>query len=294
MSWVPFVIRSGRSISGTSGERSICSIARHAWRTVYGSLTPITDRTVANVSFPSSLSRNAAPTACVVTWSEKSSHGIDSAIRRQTRNSVAPVDVGLRERDVGARRDHAIAVRRGEGDRDHPAHRRAVDEDAVERQRVEELRAVVGPALDRVPLPRAGRCPVAPRVEREQPEPALAEAVVHEAEVVASEEASAELDHDRPVVGPGQLVVQLDPVVDLRVRHSPAGVSRPRTGSVPAATDAVPGDVAREPLGVDPREQPLDLPAAALRARWRRASSTSRGTPRTALRTSHTGTRRSA
>ena len=89
MSWVPFVIRSGRSIFGTSGERSICSIARHAWRTVYGSLTPITERTVANVSLPSSLSRKAAPTACVVTWSEKSSHGIDSAIRRQTRKRVA-------------------------------------------------------------------------------------------------------------------------------------------------------------------------------------------------------------
>ena len=34
------------------------------------------------------LSRNFAPTACVVTWSEKSSHGIVSAIRRQTRKSV--------------------------------------------------------------------------------------------------------------------------------------------------------------------------------------------------------------
>ena len=41
-------------------------------------------------------------------------------------------------------------------------------------------------------------------------------------------------------------------------------------GSVPAAADAVPGDVAREPLGVDPREQALDLLRAALRARRRR------------------------
>ena len=37
---------------------------------------------------PAGLSMNRAPTACVVTWSENSSHGIDSAIRRQTRNSV--------------------------------------------------------------------------------------------------------------------------------------------------------------------------------------------------------------
>ena len=30
MSWVPFVISSGREIVGTSGERSMFSIARHA------------------------------------------------------------------------------------------------------------------------------------------------------------------------------------------------------------------------------------------------------------------------
>src|SRR6188472_346622 len=42
------------------------------------------------------------------------------------------------------------------------------------------------------------------------------------------------------------------------------------TASVPAAADAVPGDVAREPLGVDLREEPLDLLAPALRARRRR------------------------
>ena len=80
------------------------------------------------------------------------------------------VDVGLREGDVGAGRDHAVAVVRREGDRDHPAHRGAVDEDAVELERVEQLRAVVGPALDRVPLARARRGAVAARVEREQPE----------------------------------------------------------------------------------------------------------------------------
>ena len=67
MSYVPFVISSGRSICGTSGERSISSMAMHAWRTVYGSLRPITDRTSWKVSFPSSDSRNFAPTACVVT-----------------------------------------------------------------------------------------------------------------------------------------------------------------------------------------------------------------------------------
>ena len=37
--------------------------------------------------------------------------------------------------------------------------------------------------------------------------------------------------------------------------------------SVPAAADAVPGDVAREPLGVDARPEALDLLRAALRAR---------------------------
>ena len=44
------------------------------------------------------------------------------------------VDVRLREGDVGARRDHAVAVVRRERDRDHPAHRRAVDEHALERR----------------------------------------------------------------------------------------------------------------------------------------------------------------
>ena len=40
------------------------------------------------MSSPSGLSMNRAPTACVVTWSENSSQGIASAIRRQTRKSV--------------------------------------------------------------------------------------------------------------------------------------------------------------------------------------------------------------
>ena len=97
-----------------------------------------------------------------------------------------------------------------------------MDEDALELQRVEQLRAVGGPALDRVPLARARRGAVAARVEGEQPEAGVAEAVVDEAEVVAAEESAAELDHDWPVVGPGQLVVELDSLVDLRVRHAPS------------------------------------------------------------------------
>ena len=63
-------------------------MARQAWRTVYGSLSATMLRTSSKMFSPSGLSMNFAPTACVVTWSEKSSHGIDSAIRRQTRKSV--------------------------------------------------------------------------------------------------------------------------------------------------------------------------------------------------------------
>ena len=64
------------------------SIARHACRTVYGSLSPTMSRTSWKMFSPSGLSMNRAPTACVVTWSENSSQAIVSAIRRQTRNSV--------------------------------------------------------------------------------------------------------------------------------------------------------------------------------------------------------------
>ena len=110
MSCVPFVISSGREIFGTSGERSMFSIARHAWRTVYGSFSPTMSRTSWKMFSPSGLSMNVAPTACVVTWSEKSSHGIASAIRRQTRKSVRAVDVGLREGDVGAGGDRPLRV----------------------------------------------------------------------------------------------------------------------------------------------------------------------------------------
>ena len=67
MSWVPFVIKSGREISGTSGERSMFSIARQACLTVYGSLSPTMSRTSWKMFSPSGLSMNPAPTACVVT-----------------------------------------------------------------------------------------------------------------------------------------------------------------------------------------------------------------------------------
>src|SRR3989442_15701518 len=59
---------------------------------------------------------------------------------------------------------------------------------------------------------------VAAGVEREQAE-ALAEAVVDEPEVVASEEPAAELEDDRSILGPRQLVVDPGPVLDLRVGH---------------------------------------------------------------------------
>ncbi len=55
---------------------------------MYGSLRATIPRTSSKIFAPSSLSMNFAPTACVVTWSEKSSQGIDSAMRRQTRKSV--------------------------------------------------------------------------------------------------------------------------------------------------------------------------------------------------------------
>src|SRR5581483_12432417 len=60
--------------------------------------------------------------------------------------------------------------------------------------------------------------PVAARVEREEPE-ALPEAVVDEPEVVPPEEAAAELEDDRRLLRPRQLVVEPDPVLDLCVRH---------------------------------------------------------------------------
>jgi hypothetical protein len=170
----------------------------------------------------------------------------------------AAVEIRLRKGDVGAGGDRPLRVLRGERDRDHPAHRGAVDERAVEADRVEERRRVGRPALDRVGLARARRRAVAPCVEGQQAEAALAEAVVDEAEVVPAEQAAAELEHDGAVLRAGQLVVEADASADL-CEHL-----------IPAAADAVPGDVARQPLGVDARPQALDRLRLTLRARRHR------------------------
>jgi hypothetical protein len=60
---------------------------------------------------------------------------------------------------------------------------------------------------------------VTARVEGEEAEPVFAEAVVDEPEVVPPEQASAELENERSIFRPGQLVVETDPRVDLGVRH---------------------------------------------------------------------------
>lgn len=90
-------------------------------------------------------------------------------------------------------------------------------EHAVERDRVEQRRGVVGPALDRVLLAWVVGSAVAARVEGEELE-ALPEPVVYEPEVVAAEEAAAELQDHRTVLGPRQLVVEGD-CVRLGVGH---------------------------------------------------------------------------
>ena len=81
------------------------------------------------------------------------------------------------------------------------------------------LTRVVCPPFDRVLLAWMIRRAVTARVEREQAE-ALAELVVDEAEVVASEESAAELEDDGRVLGSGQLVVEPDAVVDKGVGHA--------------------------------------------------------------------------
>jgi hypothetical protein len=91
-----------------------------------------------------------------------------------------------------------------------------VDEHAVEAERIQQGGRVVRPAFDRVLLAWVIRRAVAARVEREQSE-ALSEPVVDEAEVVPSEEPAAELEDDGRVLGPGQLVVEPDAVVDQGV-----------------------------------------------------------------------------
>ena len=117
------------------------------------------------------------------------------------------VEVAARHAAVGAGRDRPLRVLADEGDRDHAAHRGAVDEHAVEAEGVEQQRALIGPVLDGVLRVGAVGAAVARGVEREQLEAALAEAVVDEAEVVAAEQRAAELHHDRTVLGAGQLVV---------------------------------------------------------------------------------------
>jgi hypothetical protein len=91
-----------------------------------------------------------------------------------------------------------------------------VDEDRVETDGVEQAGRVVRPAFDRVLLAGMIRGAVPAGVEREQAE-ALPEAVVDEAEVVASEESAAELEDDGRVLGSGQFVVEPDAVVDQGV-----------------------------------------------------------------------------
>ena len=61
------------------------SIARQAWRTVKVELRRVIWRTISNVFSPSGFSRWWQPTACVVTWSAKSSQLMVSAQRRQKR-----------------------------------------------------------------------------------------------------------------------------------------------------------------------------------------------------------------
>ena len=80
-----------------------------------------------------------------------------------------------------------LRVLRGEGDRDHPTHRRSVGEDAVDPELVEQPGGLVRPALDRVGLERLVGAPVSARVVGEESE-ALAEAVVDRVEVLAAEE----------------------------------------------------------------------------------------------------------
>src|SRR5262249_27121975 len=66
---------------------------------------------------------------------------------------------------------------------------------------------------------RAGRRAVPAGIEGQQPEATVAEAVVDEPEVVASEQPAAELEDDRAVVRARQLVVELDLAIDQCVGH---------------------------------------------------------------------------
>ena len=138
-----------------------------------------------------------------------------------------------------------------------------MDEHALETQRVEQLGAVVRPALDRVPLARARRGAVATSVEREQAEAVRAKAVVDEAEVVPAEETAAELEHDQAVLRPGQLVVELDTVVDPCVRHAMPPVSLDKTRESLTYSDLATTTVAH------PYRRPVTRPEPVLgRARY--------------------------
>ena len=95
-----------------------------------------------------------------------------------------------------------------------------MDEHPVQANCIEQPGPVPRPALDRELLVGMVGGAVATRVEGEQTEARVAEAVVHGTEVVASEQAAAELDHDRPVVRSAQLVVDPQSVIQLRVRHA--------------------------------------------------------------------------
>ena len=129
----------------------------------------------------------------------------------------SPVDVAAGHPAVGARGNGLLGVLGGERDPDHAAHGGAVDERLLDAERVEEAGALVGPALDRVVLDRAVGATVAGRVVREQTE-VLAKAVVHHREVVAAEQRATELEDQRLVLGPGELVVDAV-VVHGRIRH---------------------------------------------------------------------------
>ncbi len=72
-----------------------------------------------------------------------------------------PVDVAAGHPAVGAGGDRLVRVLRGERDRDHAAHRGAVDKRLLDPERVEQAGTLVGPALDRVVLDRAVGAPVA-------------------------------------------------------------------------------------------------------------------------------------
>ena len=171
------------------------------------------------MSLPSSLSRNFGPDGLC-------RHVVGEVVPGHRLGHAPPdaeqglaVDVGLRERDVGAGGDRSLAVLRGEGDCDHPAHRRAVYEHTVEAERVEQGRTVVGPALDRELLVRVVGGAVAARVEGQEAEAGLLEALVHEAEVVTAEQPAAELEDRGTVLGPEELVVETGLVGDPGVRH---------------------------------------------------------------------------